>query len=71
MQKRKFSNILPLVIALAFAAVTIAAMSSSNYSIETSILSSGGGFYGFNDSANDSHHWSVITHRNFLKQKLH
>ena len=42
MRKRKFSNILPFVIILAFAAVTLAAMSSINYSIESSVLSSGG-----------------------------
>ena len=33
---------LPLVLVLAFAAAAIAAMSSANYSLKTSVLSSGG-----------------------------
>jgi hypothetical protein len=33
---------LPLVLILAFAVVAISAMSSSNYSLKTSVLSSGG-----------------------------
>jgi len=42
MRKRRFSSILPLVLVLVFAVAAIAALSSSNYSLKTSILSSGG-----------------------------
>jgi hypothetical protein len=42
MRKRKFANILPLFLILAFAAAAISAMSSANYSLKASVLSSGG-----------------------------
>ena len=42
MQKRRFSSILPFVLILVFAAAAIAALSSANYSLTTSVLSSGG-----------------------------
>ena len=42
MQKRRLANILPLVLILVFAAASISAMSSTNYSLKSSVLSSGG-----------------------------
>ena len=42
MRKRRFYSTLPLVLVLAFAVAAIAAMSSTNYSLKTSVLSSGG-----------------------------
>lgn len=42
MRKRWISNILLIVVVLAFARAAIAAMSSVNYSLEISVLSNGG-----------------------------
>ena len=42
MRKRRFSSILPFVLILVFAVAGIAAMSNANYSLTTSVLSSGG-----------------------------
>ena len=42
MRKKRFPNILPLVLVLAFAVATSASTSSTNYSLKTSVLSSGG-----------------------------
>jgi len=42
MRKKTFCSMLPLVLILAFAVAAIAAMSSTNYSLKASVLSSGG-----------------------------
>jgi hypothetical protein len=42
MRKRRFCSVLPFVLVLVFAAAAIAEMSSINYSLKASVLSSGG-----------------------------
>ena len=42
MRKKRFSNILPLLLVLGLAAATSATTSSTNYSLKASVLSSGG-----------------------------
>ena len=42
MRKRRFYSILPFVLVVAFAAAAISAMSSTNYSLKSSVLSGGG-----------------------------
>jgi hypothetical protein len=42
MRKKTFFSILPLLLVLVFAVAAISAMSSANYSLKASVLSSGG-----------------------------
>ena len=42
MRKRRFSSILPFILVLGFAVAAIAALSSDNYRIPSSVISSGG-----------------------------
>ena len=42
MRKKTFFSMLPFVLILAFAVAAISAMSGANYSLRTSVLSSGG-----------------------------